>query len=85
MEYRWQKISSKYTGAEAYLIKNGKVTQPVFNPVLEITTPALWSSVDALSKKVEFVAGNCGKGEPMQGIPVWFGGPNMRLRNVMIR
>ena len=80
-----KRFHQKYTGAEAYLIKDGKITQPVINPVLEITTPALWSSVDALSKKVEFVAGNCGKGEPMQGIPVWFGGPSMRLRNITMR
>jgi TldD protein len=80
-----KRFHQKYTGAEAYLIKNGKITKPVINPVLEITTPALWRSIDALGNKVEFVAGNCGKGEPMQGIPVWFGGPHMRLRNIIIR
>ena len=80
-----KRFHQKYTGAEAYLIKNGKISHPVINPVLEITTPALWNSVDALSNKIEFVAGSCGKGEPMQGIPVWFGGPAMRLRNVIMR
>lgn len=80
-----KRFHQKYTGAEAYLIKNGKITIPILNPVLEITTPALWSSIDAIGKKIEFVAGNCGKGEPMQGIPVWFGGPHMRLRNIIIR
>jgi len=62
-----------------------KITKPVINPVLEITTPALWKSVDAIGNKVGFFAGNCGKGEPMQGIPVWFGGPSMRLRNITMR
>ena len=80
-----KRFHQKYTGAEAYLIKNGEIRDPVINPVLEITTPALWSSVDALSNKLLFVAGNCGKGEPMQGIPVWFGGPHMRLRNIIMR
>jgi TldD protein len=80
-----KRFQQKYTGAEAYLIKNGKITKPVINPVLEITTPALWKSVDAISKKLEFTAGSCGKGEPMQGIPVWFGGPQMRLKNIIMR
>ncbi len=80
-----KRFHQKYTGAEAYLIKNGKITKPVINPILEITTPALWQSVDALSNKIEFVAGSCGKGEPMQSIPVWFGGPHMRLRNIIMR
>ena len=80
-----KRFQQKYTGAEAYLIENGNVTKPVINPVLEITTPALWSSVDAIGKKIEFSAGSCGKGEPMQGIPVWFGGPHMRLRNIIMK
>ena len=48
-------------------------------PVLEITTPALWGSVKARSKKIEFEAAVCGKGDPMQGIPVWTGGPDTLL------
>ena len=80
-----KRFQQKYTGAEAYLIKNGKITKPVINPVLEITTPALWKSVDAIGNKVGFFAGNCGKGEPMQGIPVWLGGPSMRLGNIIMR
>ena len=80
-----KRFHQKYTGAEAYLIKNGKISKPVINPVLEITTPALWKSIDAISNKIEFTAGNCGKGEAMQSIPVWFGGPHMRLRGIYIR
>lgn len=79
---RWQQ---KYVGSEAYLIENGKVTKPVIAPVLEITTPALWGSVDALAKKMGYCAGPCGKGEPMASIPVYMGGPHMRLRGVYIR
>jgi TldD protein len=29
-------------------------------------------------------AGYCGKGEPMQAIPVWFGGPSVRVRRVRL-
>jgi TldD protein len=75
----------RYVGCEAYLIERGELSRPVRQPVLELTTPAFYSSIDALSKSVEFYAGNCGKGEPMQSLPVWLGGPIARLRNVRLR
>lgn len=77
---RWQQ---KYVGKESYLIENGEITKIIKNPGIEITTPKLWKSVDAIAKDdFEFHAGTCGKGEPMQGIPVTFGGPSMRLRGI---
>ncbi|MEA3431008.1 MAG: TldD/PmbA family protein [Nanoarchaeota archaeon] len=79
-----KRYTQKYTGSDAYLIENGKITKPVMNPVIEITTPNLWKAVDAIAKKSKFFAGNCGKGEPMQAIPVWFGGPAMRLKNIKV-
>jgi TldD protein len=80
-----KRINQKYVGAEAYMIENGKLTFPVRNPAIEISTFNLWKAVDAVAKKSEFHAGNCGKGEPMQAIPVWFGGPSMRLRGIMLK
>ena len=80
-----KRFHQRYTGSEAYLIENGKLTKPVFAPVMEVTTPTLWSSIDMIGKKVEMYAGNCGKGQPMQGIPVYFGGPMMRLKNITIQ
>jgi TldD protein len=77
-----KRYNQRYTGLEAYLIENGELKGLVRNPVLEITTPVFWSSVDAVGKNVDYVAGHCGKGEPMQGIPVWFGGPHVRLRKI---
>ena len=79
-----KRYHQKYVGNEAYLIKNGRIEEPVRSPALEITTPGLWSSVDAAGKEVKHFAGNCGKGEPMQGIPVWMGGPSIRIRNVRV-
>ena len=79
-----KRFQQKYVGNEAYLIKNGRIEEPVRNPALEITTSALYSSVDALGKEIQLFAGNCGKGEPMQGMPVYMGGPAMRLRNLRI-
>lgn len=79
-----KRYNQKYTGLESYLIENGKITKLVKSPILEITTPAFWSSVDAVGKDLDFSAGSCGKSDPMQGVPVWFGGPHIRLRNIYL-
>jgi TldD protein len=78
---RW---NEKYVGCESYLIENGKLKGLVRRPILEITTKGFFSAVDACGKEVDYVPGTCGKGDPMQGIPVWMGGPHIRLRNVVI-
>ncbi len=78
---RW---NQRYVGLEAYLIENGELKHLVRNPVLEITTKGFYMSVDAADKNLQFSAGTCGKGEPMQGVPVWFGGPNVRLRGIRL-
>jgi TldD protein len=79
-----KRLNQRYTGLEAYRIKKGETTSLVRAPVLEITTPALWGSVKGRSRRLEFEAANCGKGDPMQGIPVWTGGPDTLLAAVRI-
>ncbi len=79
-----KRLNQRYVGLEAYRIKNGVLGEMVKAPVLEITTPALWASVKARSKRLEFEAAVCGKGDPMQGIPVWTGGPDTLLGGVRI-
>jgi TldD protein len=79
-----KRFNQKYIGLESYLIKNGKIDKIVKSPTLEITTPAFWSSIDAIGKDLGFAAGFCGKGDPMQPVPVWFGGPSIRLRNIIL-
>ena len=79
------RMSQRYVGGAAYLIRNGKIGAPVLNPVLEITTPALYSAIDGIADNLEFSAGTCGKAEPMQGVPVWMGGPSIRLKAVRFR
>ena len=78
---RWR---HRYIGLEAFLIEKGELTKPVRNPVIEITTGDLLSNIVAADKNLEFFPGMCGKGEPMQGIPVWMGGPNIRLPKISI-
>ncbi len=58
----------------------------VRRPNIETTTPKLWGSVDAVAKKslLDFDAATCGKGDPMQGAPVYHGGSFMRIREVKV-
>ncbi|MEM2211392.1 MAG: TldD/PmbA family protein [Nitrososphaerales archaeon] len=79
-----KRFHQRYVGLEAYQIENGELKEMVRNPVLELTTIGLWSAIDAVGKDLEFQAAYCGKGDPMQGIPVWTGGPHVRLRKVRL-
>lgn len=79
-----KRYNQRYIGREAYLIENGKVTTPVKAPILELTTPAFWSAIDAVAKDLDFSAATCGKGEPSQGVPVYTGGPHLRMRNITL-
>jgi TldD protein len=77
-----RRFNQRYVGLEAYRVENGELKERVKTPVLEVTTIGLWSAVDAVGKDIAFQAAYCGKGDPMQAIPVWVGGPHARLRNV---
>ncbi|MBT7062643.1 TldD/PmbA family protein [Candidatus Woesearchaeota archaeon] len=79
-----KRFNFKSVGNDAYMIRNGKIAEPVRTPAIELTTPQIYSSIDALTKKVQLDAGTCGKGEPTQGIPVTFGGPHFRMRNIKL-
>ncbi|MEB3859979.1 MAG: TldD/PmbA family protein, partial [Desulfurococcales archaeon] len=81
-DYRWV---ARYVGLEAYLIKNGQLGEPLRNVVLEINTREYFTRMDAIGKDLVFFAGTCGKGEPSQPLPVWMGGPHVRLRGVEVR
>ncbi len=80
-----KRYNQKYVSREAYFIKDGELAGPAKRCVLEITTPGFWKAIDAVSKKVDYTAAECGKGDPMQDIAVWTGGPMLRLRGVMLR
>ena len=81
-----RRFQSKYVGQECYLIENGEISdQMIRRPVLETTTIGLFSSVDGVSKELNFAfPGICGKSDPGQGVPVYAGGGYLRLRNVRV-
>jgi len=80
-----KRYNQKYIGREAYLIENGELTTPLKRTIIETTTPGFWMAVDAVSRTVRYDAAHCGKGDPMQGIPVFTGGPLVRLREVYMK
>ena len=80
-----RRLNQKYTGAEAYLIENGEISTPVISPILEVSSLKMYPAVDAMAKNVEYHAGECGKGDPIQGIPVTLGGPSIRLQGLRIK
>ncbi len=79
-----KRLNQRYVALEAYLIEQGEVKGLVKAPVLEITTPKLWGSVKARSRHMDFEAAVCGKGDPMQGAPVWTGGPETLLSGIRL-
>lgn len=79
---RW---NMRIVGEECYLIENGELGRPVRRPVLELSTPEFYSSIQALDQSLEFFAGWCGKGDPLQAVPVWMGGPKAKLKSVWIK
>jgi len=81
-----RRFHSKYVGLEAYLIKDGKVTDTmVKRPVLELTTKSILQSIDAVSKDYVSRMASCGKSDPMQPVPVSVGGPHLRMRGIEVR
>jgi len=80
-DIRW---NQRYVGLEAYMIRNGELAEPVRNPVLEFTTGWFYSNILGVDRNLEFYPGICGKGEPSQGVPVWFGGPNVKLSKMQV-
>jgi len=79
-----KRLNQRYAGLEAYSIENGALGEPIKEPIFEITTPKYWGSIDARGRDLEYYCGTCGKGDPMQGAPVFFGSPHIRLRGVRV-
>jgi TldD protein len=80
----WDMDNTKYShtcvGREAYLIEQGKITNPVKNPILKLTPHEFYGMIDAVGNEITSYSGICGKGEPHQSIPVSLGAPAIRLR-----
>jgi TldD protein len=80
-----RRYNNRYVSAEAYLIQNGRIMKPLRNVIFELTTPTIYGSIVAVGKNFELHPGMCGKGEPMQGMPVTMGGGSLKLTNIKLR
>lgn len=76
--------NQKYVGQEAYRIRNGELDGIAVHPRIEISTFDFYKRIDAAGKNFASYPATCGKGDPMQGVPVSTGGVDLRIRNVRI-
>jgi TldD protein len=79
-----RRFNQKYVGHEAYMIEDGELGLPVRNPAIEMTTVGFFKAIDAVGNDLLYWAATCGKGDPMQGAPVWACGPTVRLRGIKL-
>jgi TldD protein len=74
--YEWR-ISAK----EAYIVEKGEIKEMLRDVILLGDTPDFLVSVDAIGKDLQIaVTPDCGKGSPIQMLPVGNGGPTIRGR-----
>jgi len=72
--YEWR-ISAK----EAYIVAKGEIKEMLRDVILSGVTPDFLISLDAIGKDLEItVTPDCGKGSPVQMLPVGNGGPTIR-------
>ncbi|HEY3722368.1 MAG TPA: TldD/PmbA family protein [Acidimicrobiia bacterium] len=67
---------------EAYMIENGKITDPVRNAQLIGNGPETLLGVDLVGRDFDTWAGTCGKDG--QGVPVSSGQPTLRIRELTV-
>jgi len=71
----------------SYLVKNGKIDKPVRVSVVTGNVFEALGDIDGISDKVEmwsFIGGGCGKMEQYP-LPVGFGGPYIRVKNMTVQ
>jgi TldD protein len=79
------RLNFQFTCEVAWEIKHGKKTRLLRDPLYTGITPPFWRSCDAICGPEEYKLwgiSNCGKGEPMQILPVGHGAPPARFRRV---
>jgi TldD protein len=79
-----RRYNMRFIGRECYVIDKGKLGRMVRRPILEVTTPGFFGSIDAIDSNLKFEGAICGKSDPSQGAPVWHGGPNVRVKDVKL-
>jgi TldD protein len=74
-----------FSAAEAYMIRNGKVEEPVREVVLTGNVFETLHNVEGLGDTIGWPDGGGGCGKAGQfPLPVGMGGPNLRIKNVIV-
>ncbi|MBC7473736.1 MAG: TldD/PmbA family protein [Candidatus Sericytochromatia bacterium] len=74
-----------FSAAEAYMIRNGKVEEPVRDVVLTGNVFETLHNIDGLGDTLGWPDGGGGCGKAGQSpLPVGMGGPNLKIKNVIV-
>lgn len=68
--------------AEGYMIRQGKMAEPVKGATLVGNGPRVLTDIDAIADDLDFDTGMCGKDG--QGVPVCTGQPTLRVREMVV-
>ena len=72
-----------FSSGEAFMIRNGKIAEPVSDVTLTGNVFNTLKDIDAIGDDLTFTSGSCGKcGQ--NGLPVGVGGPHIRVKNVLV-
>jgi TldD protein len=73
-----------FTAGEAWMIRNGKLAEPVRDVTLSGNVFSTLADIEAIGDDFFWdESGGCGKGG-QNGLPVGCGGPSLRIRNVIV-
>ncbi len=72
-----------FAAAEGYMIRNGKIAEPVSDVTLTGNVFQTLKDIEAISNDTIYTNGGCGKGGQMP-LPVSVGGPHVRIKNVVV-
>jgi TldD protein len=72
-----------FAAAEGYMIRNGRLAEPVSDVTLTGNVFQTLKDIDAIGDDSVYAYGGCGKGG-QGGLPVSVGGPHLRIKNVVV-
>ncbi|MGL5804969.1 MAG: TldD/PmbA family protein [Xenococcaceae cyanobacterium] len=72
-----------FAAAEGYMIRNGKIAEPVSDVTLSGNVFQTLKDIDAIGNDTLYTFGGCGKGG-QSPLAVSVGGPHLRIQNVVV-
>lgn len=72
-----------FAAAEGYMIRNGKIAEPVSDVTLTGNVFQTLQDIEAIGNDSNYNNGGCGKGGQMP-LPVSVGGPHLRIKDVVV-